>query len=76
MRRARFDGWFDEQLKRPGQTLPRLTHISIVACAVSAAASVVLFVVEGRGATPEQPSGQASLRLGVSPLGIQASRSF
>jgi hypothetical protein len=66
----------DEHLKSTGQTLQLLTNISIVACAVSAAATVVLFVVEGRGATSEQPSGQAALTLGVSPLGIQASGAF
>jgi hypothetical protein len=66
----------DEHLKSTGQTLQLLTNISIVACAVSAAATVVLFVVEGRAGAPEQPSGQAALMLGVSPLGIQARGSF
>lgn len=59
----------DPKLKSSGQTLATLTTASIVGCAVAAAATVTLFIVEG-DKHDDDAAPSASLRAGVGPGGV------
>lgn len=56
----------DPELKTSGQTFETLTNVSIVGCALSAAAAVTLFFVEGGKRKPETA---ASVQAGLVPGG-------
>jgi hypothetical protein len=56
----------DPQLKSSGQTFETLTNISIVGCALSAAAAVTLFFVEGANSGTEAPP---AVQAGLTPTG-------
>jgi hypothetical protein len=63
----------DPELKRTGQTYETLTNVSIIGCALSAAAAVTLFFVEGGKSSPERG---ASLQAGLVPTGAYVRGSF
>jgi hypothetical protein len=64
----------DPQLKRSGQNFETLTNISIVGCAVAAAAAVTLFIVEGNQ-SDEEPAAP-SVQAGLTPTGAFVSGRF
>jgi hypothetical protein len=64
----------DAELKRTGQTFETLTNISIVGCALSGAAAVTLFFVEGRPTSRERSN--VALQAGVTPTGAYVRARF
>ena len=56
----------DRELKTSGQTFETLTNVSIIGCALSAAAAVTLFFVEG---SKDKPEPSASVQAGLVPGG-------
>lgn len=62
----------DPALKKSGQSYETLTNVSIVGCALSAAAAVTLFFVEGN----KGPEQGASLQVGLAPGGAFVHASF
>jgi hypothetical protein len=65
----------DPELKRTGQLFETLTNVSIVGCALSGAAALTLYFVEGAShADPSSdpnsdPSSPDALQVGLTPTG-------
>jgi hypothetical protein len=66
----------DAQLKSSGQTFETLTNVSIVGCALSAAAAVTLFIVEGKRGEPDAPPTEPGVQAGISPAGAYVQGRF